>query len=116
MKYNILDLSPHNSLVKYLVGKGHTVFMISWKNPDAADRELSLADYVRLGFLDALAEVRRIVPRQRVHAVGYCIPRCFFRIPELAIAGFLGARSSAFLNSADASLCVPCASMVNARL
>jgi len=47
--------------------------MISWKNPDAADRELSLADYVRLGFLDALAEVRRIVPRQRVHAVGYCI-------------------------------------------
>ena len=73
MKYYILDLSPRNSLVRYLVEKGHTVFMISWKNPEAADRELSLADYVRLGFLDALAEVRRILPRQRVHAVGYCI-------------------------------------------
>jgi polyhydroxyalkanoate synthase len=73
MKYYILDLSPRNSLVRYLVEKGHTVFMLSWKNPDAADRELSLADYVQLGFLDALEEVRRIVPRQRVHAVGYCI-------------------------------------------
>jgi polyhydroxyalkanoate synthase len=73
MKYYILDLSPRNSLVRYLVEKGHTVFMISWKNPDAADRELGLGDYVKLGFLDALAEVRRLIPHRRVHAVGYCI-------------------------------------------
>src|SRR5437763_7193578 len=73
MKYYILDLSPRNSLVRYLVEKGHTVFMISWKNPGAADRELGMDDYLQLGFLDALAQVRRLIPQHPVHAVGYCI-------------------------------------------
>ena len=73
MKYYILDLSPHNSMVKYLVDRGFTVFMISWRNPTSEHRDLGMDDYLELGINSALRAVKAAVPNRKVHAAGYCL-------------------------------------------
>jgi len=85
MKYYILDLSPHNSMVRYLVGKGHSVYMISWRNPDASDRALGMQDYLQSGVMDAMRAVRAHSGSASLNAMGYCLGGTFLAIVAAAM-------------------------------
>ena len=98
MKYYILDLSPHNSLARYLVSQGHTVYMLSWRNPDVQDANLTMEDYLHLGVFEALQAVGHLSGRKTpVHAMGYCLGGTLLAIAAAALARSGGAFGHAAL-------------------
>ena len=72
-KYYVMDMKPANSLIRWIVEQGFTVFVVSWVNPDASYAEVSMDDYIREGYMTAMAEVRRATGEKKINCVGYCI-------------------------------------------
>lgn len=72
-KFYILDLKPQNSLVRWAVEQGHSVFLISWVNPDETLSDLTFDDYVQEGLLAALDAITLATGEKRINAIGYCI-------------------------------------------
>jgi polyhydroxyalkanoate synthase subunit PhaC len=72
-KYYILDLQPENSLVRYAVEQGQTVFLISWCNPDASLGHVTWDDYIQNGAIKAIEVVQEISGQDQINALGFCV-------------------------------------------
>lgn len=72
-KFYILDLQPENSLVRYAVEQGNTVFLVSWRNPKAESGQLGWDDYLEKGPMEALRVAREITKVDQVNALGFCV-------------------------------------------
>ncbi len=88
-KYYILDMQPKNSLIKFMVDSGFTVFVVSWKNPDASMEDTGFEDYLTLGLLAAFDVIKEITGSSKVNPVGYCIGGTLLSmtLPYLAAKG-----------------------------
>ncbi|HIF9179520.1 TPA: class I poly(R)-hydroxyalkanoic acid synthase [Photobacterium damselae] len=72
-KYYILDLTAKNSMVRWLLEQGHSVFMMSWRNPGKAQADTEFGDYITDGVVKAVSAIEDITGQQQVNAAGYCI-------------------------------------------
>ncbi|PWR01032.1 class I poly(R)-hydroxyalkanoic acid synthase [Meridianimarinicoccus roseus] len=95
-KFYILDMRPENSLIRYALDQGHSVFVISWANPTKAHADLDFSDYMKLGPLAALDVVRDITKEEKANVLGFCIGG----ILVTAMLGYLAAKGDDRINSA----------------
>ncbi|MDR3323155.1 MAG: class I poly(R)-hydroxyalkanoic acid synthase [Zoogloeaceae bacterium] len=72
-KFYIMDLQPENSLVRFMVEQGHTVFLVSWRNPEEKHSKLGWDDYLEQGPLTAIPVVQEITRQKEINAVGFCV-------------------------------------------
>ena len=72
-KFYILDLKAKNSLIKYIVDQGYTLFVVSWVNPDPSYRDTGMEEYINEGYFAAIEQAKEITGEAQVNAVGYCI-------------------------------------------
>ena len=100
-KFYVMDLKPQNSLIKWIVEQGFTLFVVSWVNPDASYADVGLDDYIREGYLTAMAEVRRITDQKQINAVGYCIAgtTLSLTLSHLQRAGDTSVKSATFFTT-----------------
>jgi polyhydroxyalkanoate synthase subunit PhaC len=100
-KYYVLDMQPKNSMVRYLVEQGFTVFVISWKNPDASMDWIGIEDYMDLGPLEASDVAREITGSSDLNVMGYCIGGTLLTLTlaVLAAKGDARFRSASFMVS-----------------
>ncbi|MGH1330826.1 MAG: PHA/PHB synthase family protein [Paracoccaceae bacterium] len=72
-KFYILDLKEQNSLIKWITDQGYTLFIVSWVNPDESFADVGIEEYITEGYMDAIAQVKKITAQKQINVVGYCI-------------------------------------------
>jgi len=100
-KYYIMDLRPENSLLKYWVEQGHTVFVVSWINPDESYAEKTFEDYMLQGAYAAVDAIEKATGEKRINAVGYCIGGTLLAatLAHMAATGNERIKSATFLTT-----------------
>jgi polyhydroxyalkanoate synthase len=102
-KFYILDLQPENSMVRYAVEQGNTVFLISWKNPHEPEQHLTWDDYLEHGAIEAIRVVREITGAKQLNMLGFCVGGTILAA-ALAVLGARGENPAASLTLMTALL------------